>query len=197
MDAGDLPNFRRLYESSVVRTTDCGESAPYLEPWIQWPTVHFGVSRHEHGAFSLGDGRNYDGDGIATILSGAGIRVGIFGSMNTNYERLNGYYIPDAWDARGHAYPDELESFSQFVARQVQESSRANGTIGLRDALQFLRFIARNTITGATWSPASSTIRWKRMPTRPIAMRSARATCATTRSSGACCDRIPRARSYS
>ncbi len=150
MAAGDLPNFRRLYDSSVVRTTDCGEAAPFLEPWIQWPTVHFGVSRHEHGAFSLGDGRNYAGDGLATILSGAGVRVGVFGSMNTNYERLNGYYIPDPWVARGRAHPEELVSFSQFVARQVQESSRPSGGIGVRDALRFLLFLARNGLTGRT-----------------------------------------------
>jgi len=45
MSSGDLPNFSRLYESSVVRRTDAAEAPPYLEPWIQWPTVHFGVGR--------------------------------------------------------------------------------------------------------------------------------------------------------
>ena len=44
MAAGTLPNFRRFYETSQVFTTDAHAEPPNLEPWIQWPTVHLGVS---------------------------------------------------------------------------------------------------------------------------------------------------------
>ena len=54
MAAGSLPNFRRFYETSQVFTTDAHAEPPNLEPWIQWPTVHLGVSHLEHGLRHLG-----------------------------------------------------------------------------------------------------------------------------------------------
>ena len=54
MAAGQLPNFRRFYETSQVFTTDANAEPPNLEPWIQWPTVHLGVSHLEHGLRHLG-----------------------------------------------------------------------------------------------------------------------------------------------
>lgn len=150
MAAGDLPNFTKLYNSSVVRTTHASEEPPFLEPWIQWPTIHFGVGRDEHRAFHLGDGRRFEGAGLARTLSDSGVRVGVFGSMNLNYDRLNGYYVPDAWDAQGQAYPKELRTFASFVARQVRESSRDGAKIGLSDAFAFVSFLLRNGLRFGT-----------------------------------------------
>ena len=69
MGRGLLPNFRRLYESSAVFTTDAGEDAPNLEPWIQWPTVHSGLPFADHGVFHLGDGKKLACKCIAEVLS--------------------------------------------------------------------------------------------------------------------------------
>jgi len=55
IEAGDLPNFRRLRQESTLYTTDAGEDPPNLEPWIQWITVHTGVPFSEHRVFHLGD----------------------------------------------------------------------------------------------------------------------------------------------
>jgi len=56
IDQGYLPNFKRLRDESSVFTTDAEEVAPNLDPWIQWVTVHSGLSYDEHGIFHLGDG---------------------------------------------------------------------------------------------------------------------------------------------
>jgi hypothetical protein len=40
---GKLPNFARLRASSEIFISDAEEQEPYLEPWIQWVTVHTGV----------------------------------------------------------------------------------------------------------------------------------------------------------
>ena len=53
IDQGCLPNFKRLRESSQVFTTVAEEVAPNLDPWIQWVTVHSGLSFDEHGVFHL------------------------------------------------------------------------------------------------------------------------------------------------
>ena len=51
-----LPHFKRLYNESQVYVTDAQEKQEALEPWIQWVTVHTGLSYDEHGVFYLGDG---------------------------------------------------------------------------------------------------------------------------------------------
>ena len=149
MAQGKLPNFRRLYDSSAIYTTDADELAPHLEPWIQWATVHSGLTFTEHGAFHLGDGRKMEAKCVAELLSDAGIRVGVFGSMNTNYTSLNGYYVPDPWDVNGVPQPTWLEPFYRTVARQVQNSSNGGG-IPKRDLLSFGTFIARHGLRPST-----------------------------------------------
>src|SRR5262249_48369701 len=105
---GELPSFRRFYESSTVFTTDAGETEPNLEPWVQWPTVHSGMTFAEHGIFHLGDGKNLGRKCIGELLSDAGVPVGICGSMNLNYRTLNGYVLPDPWDKEGAPSPEWL-----------------------------------------------------------------------------------------
>jgi hypothetical protein len=146
---GELPNFRRLHDGSTVYTTDAGEEPPNLEPWIQWPTLHFGVPYAEHHCFHLGDGHKYPGKGIAEVLSDAGVRVGVCGSMNVNYGELNGYMIPDAWDKDGRAHPGWLQPFYRTVANQVQESSREEaGSRG--DLLRFGLFMLAHGLRPST-----------------------------------------------
>jgi hypothetical protein len=170
MAQGLLPNFRRFYETSTVATTTVDEEHPNLEPWIQWPSVHSGMTFAEHGIFHLGDGRKFDKKCLAELLSDAGVRVGVCGSMNTNYGRLNGYVIPDPWDKEGEAYPQDLARFSRTVARQVQESSKGSG-LSLCELLSFGWFLVNNGLTGTTtkailqqlWSERRDPgLRWRR-----------------------------------
>ncbi len=147
MALGKLPNFSKLYGSSTIYTTDAAEEPPHLEPWIQWPTIHTGTPRSEHGAFHLGDGRNIAAKGFGQVLSEAGVRVGIFGSMNTNYGSLNGYLVPDPWDAKARPFPASLKPFTSFVGKQVQESSHDAAGIGRAAAVAFLTFLATHGLS--------------------------------------------------
>ena len=146
MDDGLLPNFRKLYRSSRIFTTDAGEEERYLEPWIQWVTVHSGMTRSEHNVFHLGEGRDLKERCIAQLLSDAGIPVGVFSSMNTNYRELNGYVIPDPWDTEGSPSPRWLEPFYRTVANQVQESSKEDA-FTKKDMARFGWFMLRNGLT--------------------------------------------------
>src|SRR3979409_1211562 len=49
-----LPAFRSLLSGYCVRTT-AEQRYEFLEPWIQWPSVHTGLSAKEHSVFRLGD----------------------------------------------------------------------------------------------------------------------------------------------
>jgi hypothetical protein len=151
IDEGLLPGFRRLYETSLVCTTNAEEEPPNLEPWVQWPTIHSGLSFAEHGVFHLGDGRRMEQKCLATLLSDAGVRVGVFGSMNLNYRRLNGYMIPDAWDQEGKTQPESLQPFFNFVSRQVQESSQVTA-LTKGDLVRFGMCLVRNGLSASTVS---------------------------------------------
>jgi hypothetical protein len=149
MGRGNIPNFRRFYESSLIYTTDAAEEEPNLEPWIQWPTVHSGMPFGEHQVFHLGDGRRLEEKCLAEVLSEAGIPVGVCGSMNLNYGRLNGYVLPDPWDKEGEPHPDWLRPYYQTVARQVRESSRSDAS-SKKDLMHFGLFLVRNGLTFGT-----------------------------------------------
>ena len=72
---GHLPNFKRLRDESQTWVTDAEEAAPNLEPWIQWVTVHSGLSYDEHGIFHLGDGDKLKVKCIWDLASDAGMPV--------------------------------------------------------------------------------------------------------------------------
>jgi len=142
-----LPNFKRFYAGSAVFTTTAGDDP--LEPWVQWPSVHCGVPYREHRALYLGDGARITQKAMGTVLSENGIPVGIFGMMNGNYSRPNGYHVPDPWDAVHEPHPSELRIFFDFVARQVQENTRGL-QLGLRDTIAFARFMLGHGLMPST-----------------------------------------------
>src|SRR5215468_4576682 len=79
---GRLPNFARLKREACVYTTEADEQAPYLEPWIQWVTVHTGLPYAEHGVFDLGDGAKLETPRVWDLVGQSGGKVWICGSMN-------------------------------------------------------------------------------------------------------------------
>jgi hypothetical protein len=158
MQAGQLPNFRRFYESSHVFTTNARAEPPNLEPWIQWPTVHLGVSHLEHGLRHLGDIRDVTLDEqfpflpVGQLASDAGVRVGVFGSMNVPYGELSGFYVPDPWNTAARPHPDSLAPYLRTVGAMVRDSSRTDGTTPDAGLLPFGAFLVRHGLTPATVS---------------------------------------------
>ncbi len=75
MNDGKLPNFKRMYQQAHVYTSDAEAEPPYLEPWIQWVTVHSGLTYSDHGIFHLGEGHKLREKRVWDVLSAAGRRV--------------------------------------------------------------------------------------------------------------------------
>jgi len=146
---GKLPNFKRLRDTSVALVTDADEAPPRLEPWIQWISIHSGLKAEEHKIFDLGEGRKLTAPCVAKLISDQGIPVGILGSMNTNYQNLNGFFIPDPWDLAGKAEPPSLQPFYHTVANQVQNSSTDEG-LSKKELLHFGWFMLRHGLKPAT-----------------------------------------------
>ncbi len=140
---GMLPNFKKLRDHSVAMITDAEEEVAKLEPWIQWVSIHSGLKADEHEVFDLGDGSRLNQVCIAKIISDHGLRVGVLGSMNTNYRDLNGFHVPDPWDLNGRADPPFLQPFYEIVSNQVQESSKSEG-LSKSDMAKFGWFMVRH-----------------------------------------------------
>lgn len=54
-----LKGFQSLFDHGII-TTSSEEQYELLEPWIQWPSVHTGMTFKEHQVFRLGDIINFN-----------------------------------------------------------------------------------------------------------------------------------------
>ncbi|BAZ48928.1 hypothetical protein NIES4103_15390 [Nostoc sp. NIES-4103] len=145
---GKLPNFQRFYEQSEVYITDAEEQAPFLEPWIQWVTVHSGLPYSEHQVFLLDEGYKLKAKSIWDILSEAGLKVWVCGSMNVNYHSpLNGYIMPDFWSTKITPNTAELMPYFRFVQKQVQEHTNDSVPLTRGDYLRFLGFMSSHGLS--------------------------------------------------
>jgi hypothetical protein len=170
--AGKLPNFARLRGESDVYLTDAQEEQEYLEPWIQWVTVHSGLTHAEHGITYLDEGHKLTRKNLWDLLSDAGKRVLVCGSMNIDYAKpLTGWVIPDPWATTVEPYPvEELRPYHRFVSANVQEYTRENLALSRREQAEFLAFMVRHGLSPATVTAIirqlmrerSSDVQWQR-----------------------------------
>jgi hypothetical protein len=151
MAEGKLPNFLALYNASQIFTSVADVSdSDYLEPWIQWYSIHSGLPYAEHKVFYLTDGPRADHPDIWRRLHGLGKSVMNCGSMNARALAGDGaFFLPDPWCSNEHAFPNELEVFKNVMAKLVQESTR-NVTLTASELLPFLTFLLRHGLTADT-----------------------------------------------
>ena len=152
MDEGKLPNFRRLQRRSVIFTTNADVTDPLnLEPWIQWYSLHTGLSFDQHGVFHLTQGATAEHDDLWHVAHAAGLRVGSFASMNTHAFAFPGsFYVADPWCEDGNASPPELNIYNRFVAHNVREYSNPDQALTVADAAKFVAFMATHGLSART-----------------------------------------------
>lgn len=158
--AGHLPGFEKLRKESIVAVSDAQEEAPALEPWIQWVTVHTGLSFADHKVFLLGDGSQLGAPRTWDIVADAGKRAWICGSMNAavrSKQAENLYVLPDPWSTGISSKPDGLfDPYFNYVRSSVQEYTRRALPLTARDTVRFARFMASNGLSART---AAQTLR--------------------------------------
>lgn len=151
MDRGLVPNFRRFHDEAHVYVTEAKERAPYLEPWIQWITVHNGVGYDDHKQLNLDEGHNVTAPALWDILSDAGLRTWVCGSMNPRVSaNYRGAILPDPWSTHVTPQPAELLPFFKFIQRNVQEHTKDKVPLGLKDYARFAQFMARHGMSRKT-----------------------------------------------
>src|SRR6185369_3964172 len=151
IDAGHLPAFRRLRDEAEVWSTDAGERPPFLEPWIQWITVHSGERYAEHGVFNLDEGHRAPAPRIWDLLSAAGLDSWICGSMNVAAAPgFRGWLLPDPWTTQVPPRPAALLPYFDFVRRHVLEYTNEQVPVTNADRVRFVAFMARHGLSAAT-----------------------------------------------
>ncbi|WP_149541341.1 alkaline phosphatase family protein [Siccirubricoccus phaeus] len=152
MAEGRLPNFRRFHDSAQVLTgtADVTEQQ-FLEPWIQWYSLHTGLGYDQHKVFHLTDGPRAGFTDIWHALLAAGHSVGNFAGMNAGaFAAPGSFYLPDPWCSTEPPYPAELATYQRIVVTKVQENSNATASVGGTDYARFLSFLAMNGLRGGT-----------------------------------------------
>jgi hypothetical protein len=170
---GLLPNFGRLYDESTVYVTNAEANGEDLNPWVQWVTAHTGLSIEQHGIRHLSEGHHLQTKAIWDLLSDAGFRVWVCGSMNPRCDTpLNGHLLPDPWSTGVRPQPmGAFDTYYDFVAKAVQEHSREHSDrTGAIRSTAFLAYMLSHGISAATIAAVARQLvserlgetRWKR-----------------------------------
>ena len=143
MAEGRLPNFKAFYRDSEVYVTEADEQKPpHLEPWVQWYSIHTGLSFQQHGVAHLTDGPKAGHTDIWEILLANGKSVANCSSMNARgFASPGSFFLPDPWCTSEQPYPAELGVFHRVVARMVQEYSNSSSPLSAGDYRHFLYFL--------------------------------------------------------
>lgn len=148
---GKLPTFARFYRESLVYTTEADGRIDDddLDPWVQWVTVHCGISGREHRILHLGDGHNLREKNVWDLISDSGKKVWVCGSMNLQYHSpIRGWVLPDPWTTEVAPHPaDELTPYLRFVSANVRDHTLDQASLTAADKLHFVRFMARHGLS--------------------------------------------------
>ncbi|MGB4497549.1 MAG: hypothetical protein WBI40_02520 [Methylococcaceae bacterium] len=153
---GILPNFKKFYEASEIFTTITDVSEPdVLEPWIQWYSIHTGLSYEQHNVFRLTDGAYAEHEDLWQVLQKNGRTVGNFSSMNVRRGNPPGnFFVPDPWCSNQNPYPENIGPFYNFISDMVKEYSNPNKNFDIKNYLNIGLFLLKNGLSLNTVSMA-------------------------------------------
>ncbi|TVZ55486.1 hypothetical protein OD91_0734 [Lutibacter sp. Hel_I_33_5] len=99
IDQGLLPNFKKVFDIQTPIETTSENHYKFLEPWIQWASVHTGKTYEEHKIFRLGD--IVDRPELVQIfeeLENEGLLIGAVSPFNADNRLRNpAFFVPDPW----------------------------------------------------------------------------------------------------
>lgn len=124
-----LPGFEKVLNGCFIKTTSETEYH-LLEPWIQWPSIHTGMTYKEHQIFRLGDFVNSDALQIFEKVEQKGFSVGAISAMNSkNNLRKPAYFIPDPWTQTTSDGSFLSKSLHQAISQAVNDNSESKLTL--------------------------------------------------------------------
>ncbi len=166
-----LKNIQKLtsFHKSETWTEDQYES-DYLEPWVQWVSVHTGIPSSEHRVKHLSDGRETSSPQLWEKLSEMGISSGIWGAMNASRRGAPHcrFFLPDPWTSSEKAFPEELNALLSPLQNTSKNYTSRPKREYLKDLIHFLKLFKVNGLLGhfgkGTAAVLKNAIRYRFLP---------------------------------
>jgi hypothetical protein len=125
----NLKSFDYLIENDL-QITKSESKYELLEPWIQWPSVHTGLSYDDHHTFRLGDFIKSNKSQFFELVENAGFSVGAISPMNaTNKLKDPAYFIPDPWTDTKSDSSFFSTHLSKAISQAVNDNSESKITL--------------------------------------------------------------------
>lgn len=138
----NLEGFKKLKLLNFLKTNS-EKKYELLEPWIQWHSIHTGLSANEHELFRLGDTEKNKNKNIFEHLDSKGLKIGIISAMNVlnNFKNAS-FFIPDPWTSTHPGKTFWENRISKFLNQTVNDNSKNKISFVnyLYILLTFLRF---------------------------------------------------------
>ncbi|MEE3078191.1 MAG: hypothetical protein VX341_02555 [Bdellovibrionota bacterium] len=144
-----LKNLQKILSlnETVAETEDTYDS-DYLEPWVQWVSVHTGKRSQDHKVKHLGDVPDLTFPQVWEQLGQAGVSTGVWGVLNGSLGNTpnNKFFFPDPWTFSEEAKPSDLNPLLELPRYMAQNRMKMS-----KIKLLFLacRFMMRLLLSGA------------------------------------------------
>lgn len=149
LKTNDLPNLKKVFEfkQSSYKTNDRYNSG-YLEPWVQWVSIHTGTPSSEHRIKHLGDVPDLTFKPFWEVLSELGVSTGVWGVMNAPRGKSprNKFFFPDPWTFTEKAYPDPLNRFLDLPRYLSKNYRNLKKTILIKKGFKLLKGVLSSGI---------------------------------------------------
>lgn len=157
-----LPYVQKLLEMQRVETwTDDTYESDFLEPWVQWVSVHTGQTSQDHFVKHLGDISHLDHLQLWEVLSKQGVTSGVWGPMNASRGIADQclFFVPDPWTVSEEAYPDELGDFLSMIRYLSQNYLNKSVWTITKKVGKFLMLIAKWGLLGKLFAEMPQVIK--------------------------------------
>lgn len=152
-----LPALQKAlhFKLSHYKTNDRYNSG-YLEPWVQWVSVHAGIPASLHQIKHLGDVPDLHFPQCWETLSQHQISSGIWGVMNgaRAKSKHNLFFLPDPWTFSEQAYPQSLNDLLALPRYASKHYQNLSPTHLIPHAIKLAKFTLKSkvkwNILGAT-----------------------------------------------
>lgn len=145
----DYKNIQKLLSlpKTTTYTADVYES-DYLEPWVQWVSVHTGVDSKKHQIKHLGDVPSLSDPQVWEKLSQKGISSGIWGAMNASKGSAEHckFFLPDPWTFSEQAHPSELSPLLDLLRYSARNYLKSSKIELIKKILQTLKLLKNKKV---------------------------------------------------
>jgi hypothetical protein len=125
-----IDRYPKSHVAKLVRSGHClttvNRDPVNFQPWRTWPTLHKSLYTKDHNSHELGqDPATFQGENIWDIAENHGLRIGLFGPMQSWPARPlknGGFYIPDTFSPTAETIPQSLSFFQAFNLRMTRQN---------------------------------------------------------------------------